>query len=260
MIINFPVQLRRPLIVIDVEATGLHVSKDKIIELALVKIDTDQSSESRVWRFNPGSQLTEEIIALTGITNADLQGQPGFGEKAKEIQEFIGDADFAGFNLMKLDLPLLVEEFLRLGLAFEIEGRSILDAQRIFHQMEKRNLQAAYRLYCGKELNEAHSALADAGASLDVLIAQLHKYPELGSDVQSISAQVGNMAGDAIDLVGRFIKNESGEVIINFGKYKGQRLDEVLKKDSGYYGWMMKGDFTLLTKKRLTEIKTGQKR
>ncbi len=229
-----------------------------MVELCLLKLHPDESEERKTWKFNPEVPIDAKISKLIGVTDEDVKGRPVFKDLAHKIYEFIGSADVAGFNLCKLDLPLLMEEFMRAGIEFDIAKRKIVDVQRIFHMMEKRNLAAAYQFYCGKELIDEHSAEADTVATFEVFFAQLNKYKELGDNVDAVVAATGNPNGNVVDIVGR-ITMENDRETFNFGKYKGQPVEDVLRKDPGYYGWMMNGDFTSYTKKKITEIRLRMK-
>ena len=252
-------QLKKQLVFLDIEATGLNLTKDRLVEIGLLKINPDNSQERKTWRFNPEMPMPEDIAKLIGITDEDLKDKPLFKTSAKDILHFIGSADLGGFNPFKLDLPMLMEEFLRAGIDFDLSKRKVIDVQRIFHTMEKRNLAAAYSFYCGKDLTNSHSAMADTEATYEVFEAQLDKYTELGENIDKVCAAIGDPADNIIDIVGRIVKHEDGSEMINFGKYKGQRVVDVLKKDPAYYNWMMKGDFTEYTKKKLTEIRLKMK-
>jgi DNA polymerase-3 subunit epsilon len=251
--------LTKPLVFLDVEATGLSVTKDRIVEIGAIKLMPGGEQERKVWRVNPEVSITPEIEKIIGISDNDVKAAPVFKTVAREILNFLGHADIAGYNPMKLDMPLIMEEMLRAGLEFEVGKRKIIDVQKIFHTMEKRNLAAALNFYCGKELKNEHSAMADTEATYDVFMAQLEKYQELGESVDSVSKAIGDPSENVVDIVGRIIKDESGREIFNFGKYRGQPVTDVLKRDPAYYGWMMKGDFTEYTKKKLTEIRLKMK-
>jgi len=252
-------QLKKQIVFLDIESTGLNLTKDRIVEIGLLKINTDHSQERKIWRFNPEIHIPEEITAIIGIRDEDVADKPLFKNLAKELQNFIGSADLGGFNIFKFDLPMIMEEFLRAGIDFDLSKRKVIDVQRIFHTMEKRNLSAAYAFYCGKELVDAHSAMADTDATFEVFAAQLEKYTELGDNVDSINAAIGNPDDNIIDLVGRIVRHEDGSEMFNFGKYKGHKVTDVLKKDPGYYNWIMTSDFTEYTKKKLTEIRLRMK-
>ena len=225
-----------------------------MVELCLLKLQPDGTEEKKTWKFDPEVPIDAKIAKLIGVTDEDVKGRPVFKSLAHNIYDFIGSADVAGFNLCKLDLPLLMEEFMRAGIEFDIAKRKIVDVQRIFHMMEKRNLAAAYQFYCGKELIDEHSAEADTVATFEVFFAQLGKYQELGDNVDAVVAATGNPNGNIVDIVGR-ITMENDRETFNFGKYKGQAIEDVLRKDPAYYGWMMNGDFTSYTKKKMTEIR-----
>jgi DNA polymerase-3 subunit epsilon len=255
--VNF--NLTKPLVFIDVEATGLSVSKDRMVELGAVKIMPNGDQERKVWRMNPEIPIVPDIEKIIGISDADVKDAPLFKSLAREIISFIGAADIAGYNPMKLDIPLLMEEIMRAGLEFDVTKRKVIDVQKIFHTMEKRNLAAAFNFYCGKELKNEHSAMADTEATYEVFMAQLDKYTELGDNVDSVSKAIGDPSENIVDIVGRIIKDEKGREVFNFGKYRGQAVTEVLSRDPAYYGWMMKGDFTEYTKKKLTEIRLRMK-
>lgn len=252
-------QLKKHLVFIDIEATGLNLTKDRLVEIGLLKIHPDNSQERKSWRFNPEIPIPQDIADLIGIHDEDVRDKPLFKNAAKDILHFIGSSDLAGFNPFKLDLPMLMEEFIRADVDFDLSKRKVIDVQRIFHTMEKRNLAAAYVFYCGKELDNSHSAMADTDATFEVFEAQLDKYKELGDDIDKVNTAIGNPSESIIDIVGRITRHEDGSEMINFGKYKGQKVVDVLTKDPGYYGWMMRGDFTEYTKKKLTEIKLKMK-
>ncbi len=251
--------LKKQIVFLDIESTGLNLTKYRIVEIGLLRINTDHTQERKIWRFNPEIPIPAEITAIIGIKDEDVADKPLFKTFAKELQNFIGSADLGGFNIFKFDLPMLMEEFIRAGIDFDLSKRKVIDVQRIFHTMEKRNLSAAYAFYCGKELIDAHSAMADTDATFEVFAAQLEKYEELGDNVESINAAIGNPDDNIIDLVGRIIRHEDGTEMFNFGKYKGQKVVDVLKRDPSYYSWIMNSDFTGYTKKKLTEIRLRMK-
>lgn len=256
---SLSIELKKPLVFLDIEATGLNVTKDRIIELSLIKLSPNGSEEKKTWKINPEVEIPENIVELTGISNESIKDMPLFKDLVNEINHFITGCDFAGFDIYRLDLPLLMEEYERAGHELEISKRKIVDVQRIFHFMEKRNLAAAYQFYCGKELLDSHGAEQDASATYEVFKAQIERYPQLGNTVEEISKSAGNPAGLNVDIVGRMVMNESGEEIFNFGKYRGQKVTDVLKKDPNFYNWMMNGDFPSYTKKKLTEIRLRMK-
>jgi DNA polymerase-3 subunit epsilon len=245
--------LKRPLVVFDLETTGTSVNLDRIVEFSFIKVMPEGTETIKTLRFNPGIPIPLEVSLIHGIYDDDVKEAPLFKIKAKELAEEFMGCDFAGFNSNKFDFPLLVEEFLRAGVEFDVENRRFVDAQRIFHIMEQRTLTAAYKFYCNKELINAHSAEADTLATLEVLKAQIERYENLENDVEflhNFTKQDKN-----VDLAGRIIYNKDGIPVFNFGKHKGKLVQEVFKTDFGYYDWMMNGDFAEDTKRRLTQIK-----
>lgn len=245
--------LKRPLIVFDLETTGVSVATDRIVEMSYIKVLPSGEEHTTTMRINPGIPIPLESSLIHGIYDADIADAPSFKEKAKELAEDFKGCDFAGFNSNKFDFPLLVEEFLRAGVDFDVENRKFIDAQRIFHMMEQRTLKAAYKFYCNKELLNAHSAEADTQATLEVLKAQIDHYEELENDMDflhNFTQQSRN-----VDLAGRIVLNEDGKEVFNFGKHKGKTVDFVFKTEPSYYQWMMDGDFALDTKRRLTQLK-----
>ena len=245
--------LNKPLVFFDLETTGVNVGMDHIVEICLYKVNPDQSTETLVQRLRPVDKngetmhIPEVTTAIHGISDADVADKPTFGEMAATIAEFIGDADLAGYNSNKFDVPLLVEEFLRQGYPFSLDGRRLIDVQNIFHKMEQRTLKAAYRFYCGKNLDNAHSADADTMATYEVLMAQMERYTDLPATVKELSDY---LAGDKrmADFAGRILYDQQGKEIFNFGKYKGQRVIDVFRRDRGYYSWLLDGDFPEYTK------------
>jgi DNA polymerase-3 subunit epsilon len=247
--------LKNPLVIFDLESTGLDVSKDRIVEISVIKIFPDGKEEVRTRRLNPGIPISPEATVVHGITNEDVKDCPVFKAIAKNLAAFLEGCDLAGYNSLKFDLPLLVEEFLRAGISIDFHKRRMIDVQNIFHKMEQRTLIAAYKFYCNSELEKAHSAEADTRATYDVLKAQLDHYPDLKNDVHFLadfSARTRNL-----DYAGRIIEGEDKEPVFNFGKYKGKKVKDVFASDPAYYAWMMNGDFTLDTKRILTEIRLG---
>lgn len=263
-------QLTRPLCFLDLETTGLNIGKDRIIEICIIKFKPDGSKEELVQRFNPEIPISLESMAVHGITNEELQNEPLFKDKAAFLIQFIDNSDFAGFNALKFDIPLLTEEFLRVGENFDVRTHHIIDVQNLFHKMEPRNLVAAYRFYCNKELENAHSALADTAATADVLFAQIDKYKETeiedkdGMTLKPITNKVADLANFSlfhpfVDLAGHLVYNEKGEEVFNFGKHKGKTVTNVFQIEPQYYDWMMKADFPLYTKKIITGIRLRSK-
>jgi DNA polymerase-3 subunit epsilon len=244
-------QLKRPLAFIDLETTGINVSTDRIIEIAIIKIMPDGSRLSKVKRINPGIPIPEESSQIHGITDEDLKDAPSFREVANELRQFLEGCDLAGYNSNRFDIPVLVEEFLRVGQKLDTAGRVFIDVQRIFHLMEKRTLEAAYQFYCQKDLRDAHSAEADAAATYEILEAQVGRYAELSGDVESLARFTAEE--DFVDFARRMVRKKGVE-IFNFGKYKGRPVREVLRDEPQYYDWMMKSDFALHTKQKLSEI------
>ena len=245
-------QLKRSLVFFDLETTGINVTKDRIVEISYLKIRPDGTEESRTWRVNPLVRIPEQATAVHGITNEDVKDCPPFAAIACDLAEQLADSDLAGFNSNRFDVPLLAEEFLRAQVDIDLSHRKFVDVLTIFHKMEPRNLKAAYKFYCGKDLTDAHQAEGDTKATYEVLMAQLDRYPELENDVDALS--VYSSFTNNVDYAGRMVYNDNGEAVIHFGKYNGQLVRDVLKKDPGYYGWIMQGDFALDTKKKLTDI------
>ncbi|MDR0756442.1 MAG: ribonuclease H-like domain-containing protein [Tannerella sp.] len=250
-------QLDRPLVFFDLETTGVNISKDRIVEISLLKIYPDGSEESKTRRINPEMPIPPEATKIHGITDEDVKDCPTFKVIAKSLAELIRDCDLAGFNSNRFDIPLLAEEFLRAKVNIELNSRRFVDVQTIFHKMEQRTLSAAYKFYCNKDLDHAHSAESDTKATYEVLKAQLERYPDdLQNDVKFLSDF--STFKDNVDFAGRMIYNENGEEVFNFGKYKSELVKNVLAKDPGYYSWIMNGDFALNTKQRLNEIRTRE--
>ncbi|HTS45990.1 MAG TPA: 3'-5' exonuclease [Puia sp.] len=243
--------LTKPLAVIDLETTGTNLSTDRIIEIAIIKILPDGSKLTKHKLINPEMPIPPASSDIHGITNDKVKDAPAFKQVANELKQFLDNCDLAGYNSNRFDIPLLMEEFLRIGMEFDTRGRKLVDVQRIFHMMEQRTLSAAYRFYCSKTLDGAHSAEVDANATWEILEAQLQKYPQLGNEVDSILKFTGE--DEIVDFARRFTM-ENGVEVFNFGKHKGRSVAEVLKIEPQYYDWMMKGDFPMHTKQKLTEI------
>ena len=249
--------LKKPLVFFDLETTGINITKDRIVEISYLKVMPDGKEECKTRRVNPQMPIPKEATAIHGISDEDVKDCPVFKELAKSLATQIEGCDLAGFNSNRFDIPMLAEEFLRADVDIDLCKRKFIDVQTIFHKMEQRNLVAAYKFYCDKELTDAHSAESDTRATYEVLKAQLDRYSELENSVDALSAF--SSFNNNVDFAGRMIYNESGEEVINFGKYKGQLVKDVFKKDIGYYGWMMQGDFALNTKQKLTEIRLRMK-
>ena len=244
-------QLTRPLAIIDVETTGTNLGIDRIVEIAIVRISTDGTKTVKRKLVNPEMAISKTSSEIHGITNEMVKDAPTFRQVANEVKQFLDNCDLAGYNSNRFDIPLLAEEFLRVGLDFEFKGRKLLDVQKIFHMMEQRTLGAAYKFYCNQTLADAHSAEADASATWEVLQAQVHKYPQLGVTLESIIQCIGE---DCIVDFARRMTLENGIEVFNFGKHKGRPVADVFKAEPQYYDWMMKGDFPLHTKQKLTEV------
>ncbi|HZW71253.1 MAG TPA: 3'-5' exonuclease [Hanamia sp.] len=244
-------QLTRPLVFIDLETTGTNIAIDRIIEIAIVKILPDKTRHVKHKLINPQMPIPKGSTDIHGITDEKVKDAPIFKEVANELKQFIDNADLSGYNSNRFDIPLLMEEFLRAGISIDMVNRRLLDVQTIFHMMEKRTLAAAYKFYCEKELQDAHSAEADASATWEILEAQLERYAHLGQTLDTVLQFTGEEK--FVDFARRFIMDNDVEVF-NFGKHKGRSVAQVLKAEPQYYDWMMKGDFPLHTKQKLTEI------
>ncbi len=245
--------LKNPLVFLDLETTGINIVTDRIVEISYLKVYPNGNEEQKTFRVNPGIPIPADVSAVHGIYDEDVKNSPSFKEIAKIVARDIEGCDLAGFNSNRFDIPLLVEELLRADVDIDIRKRKLVDVQAIFHKMEQRTLSAAYRFYCNADLEDAHSAAADTKATYEVLKAQLDRYPSLKNDVTSL-AEI-SAYGKNVDFAGRIVLDERGNEVINFGKYKGQKVTDVLRKDLGYYGWIMQSDFTLDTKRVLTNIK-----
>lgn len=251
--------------VFDLETTGTNIANDRIVEIAMIKVMPSGEEIEKTRRLNPEMPIPKETSLIHGIYDEDVKDEPNFKQVAKSMAQFLEGCDLAGFNILKFDVPVLVEEFLRANVEFDVESRRLLDAQKIFHLMEKRNLSAALKFYTGKELINAHSALADTQATLDVFKAQIERYD--GQEVfDLLGKKVGNIANDMdiideltnkkmIDLAGRMVYDDKGIERFNFGKHRGKPVLEVLQREPSFYDWMMKGDFPLDTKRKLTQLR-----
>lgn len=245
--------LTRPIIFFDLETTGTNITNDRIVEISVVKVFPDGTKQTRTRRINPGVHIPAEATAVHHISDDDVKDEPSFAAIAKGLLQVFDGCDIAGFNSNKFDVPLLVEEFARAGIRFDLTGRRFIDVQTIFHRMEQRTLSAAYKFYCGKNLDDAHSAAADTEATYQVLLSQLDRYPELKNDVDFLHAFSNQ--NDNIDLAGRIVRDSKGEPVFHFGKYRGCSVREVLRKDPSYYNWMLQGDFPQNTKDVMTALK-----
>ena len=246
-----PLQLNRPLAFIDLETTGVNLSSDRIIEIAIVKIMPDGTKQVKRKILNPQIPIPQGSSDIHGFTDEMVKGSPTFKEVANELKQFIDTSDLSGYNSNRFDIPLLMEEFLRAGIQIDMSNRRMVDVQHVFHMMERRTLGAAYQFYCNKQLCDAHSAEADATATWEILEAQTLRYQNLGNTLDSILEFTGEEK--IVDFARRMVIENDVEVF-NFGKYKGRSVTEVLKAEPQYYDWMMKGDFSLHTKQKLTEI------
>ena len=251
----FPMKLNltKPLAFFDLETTGVNVGNDRIVEISILKLNPDGSRDVKTKRINPTIPIPKDSSDIHGIYDKDVKDCPAFKNVAHELEKFIQNCDLAGYNSNKFDVPLLVEEFLRAGIEFDIKGRKLVDVQNIFHQMEQRTLSAAYKFYCKKELTNAHSAEADISATCEILEAQLDRYPELQNDVNFL--HTFSYKTKSVDLAGRIIYNAKGVEVFNFGKHTGKSVEEVFKNEPSYYKWMMDGDFPLYTKRVITNIR-----
>jgi len=246
-------KLKRPIVFLDLETTGLNVSSDRIVEISFLKISPNGKEQWMTSRVNPEMPIPPKVTAIHGISDADVADAPTFREISKNLAAFLEGCDLAGYNAIKFDIPVLAEEFLRTNNDFNFRKRRYVDVQVIFHKKEQRTLTAAYLFYCKKDLEGAHGSKADTAATYEVLKSQLDRYPDLENDVEKLAdfSSFGNNA----DFAGRIIVDENGVEIFNFGKHKGKPVETVFAEEPSYYSWMMNGDFPLYTKKVLTEIK-----
>ena len=245
--------LKNPLVFFDLETTGININTDRIVEICYLKVFPNGNEEAKTMRINPGMHIPEESSAIHGIHDEDVANCPTFKEVARDIAKDIEGCDLAGFNSNRFDIPVLAEEFLRAEVDIDMSKRKFIDVQVIFHKMEQRTLSAAYKFYCEKSLEDAHTAEADTRATYEVLKAQLDRYPELKNDTTYLSDY--SSFNRNVDFAGRMVYDDKGIEVFNFGKYKGQSVSDILKKDPGYYGWILNGEFTLNTKNVLTKIR-----
>ena len=245
--------LKKPLAFIDLETTGTNLGSDRIVEIAIVKLLPDGNRSTKRKLINPEMPIPTQASDIHGITNEMVKEAPTFKQVAQELKQMLDGCDIGGYNSNRFDIPLLVEEFIRVEVDFDMKGRRLLDVQKIFHLMEPRTLSAAYKFYCEKTLENAHSAEADAAATAEILESQLKRYPELGDSVDSVLKVIGEEV--IVDFARRF-SVENGVEVFNFGKHKGRPVADVLRSEPQYYDWMMRGDFPRHTKQKLTEIYT----
>lgn len=253
--------LNNPIIFFDLETTGTNIQKDRIVEICCTKVYPNGKEESKCRRLNPEMPIPKEATAVHHITDDDVKDQPTFRQVANSMKQFFEGCDLAGFNSNRFDIPMLIEEFHRAGIDFDISKRKLIDVQNIYHKLEPRTLVAAYKYYCHKDLEEgihvegqdvkAHSALADVTATYEVLKAQLDKYPDILKNDMGELAKFSSR-DNVVDFAGRMIYNEDGQVVFNFGKYKGRKVFDIFKQDPSYYDWMQRGDFAYDTKHKLT--------
>lgn len=246
--------LKRPIAFFDLETTGINTATDRIVEIAILKIMPDGSQQKKRMLLNPEMKIPKASSDIHGITDEMVKDAPTFKQVANEIMQFLDNCDLGGYNSNKFDIPVLIEEFLRVQINFDMTNRRMVDVQKIFHKMEQRTLTAAYKFYCNKDLTDAHSALSDATATFEVLNAQLEKYTQIGRSVEDIIAFTGEEK--FIDIARRFVY-QNGKPAFNFGKHKGKLVEEVFEKEPQYYDWMMRGDFPLHTKQKLSEMFTA---
>jgi len=249
--------LNNPLIFFDLETTGTNVGCDRIVEISYLKVFPNGEEESKTRLINPEMPIPPQVTAIHGISDEDVKDAPTFKMIAKSLAAQIEGCDLAGYNSNRFDIPLLAEEFLRADVDIDLMRRKFVDIQTIFHKKEPRTLAAAYKFYCDKDLENAHSAASDTKATYEVLQAQLDRYPDLKNDVASLSEY--SSFNNHVDFAGRVIYNEKKQEVVNFGKYKGRLVEDVFREDPGYYGWIMQGDFALHTKKVFTAIKLRKK-
>ncbi|MDE5686528.1 MAG: 3'-5' exonuclease [Paramuribaculum sp.] len=245
--------LQRPIIFFDLETTGTNITHDRIVEISIIKVLPSGEEIEKTRRINPEMPIPAEATAVHHITDEDVASEPTFKQVAKSLKEMFTDCDIAGFNSNRFDIPLLLEEFHRAGIVLDMSKTRLVDVQTIYHKLEPRNLTAAYRFYCGKNLDDAHSASADTRATLEVLKAQLERYSELTNDIKSLSEFSSH--GRNVDFAGRLVFNDDNKEVINFGKYKGKIAEDVLRNDPGYYSWIQQGDFQQNTKDAFARIR-----
>lgn len=257
--------LQKPLAFFDLETTGTNVATDRIIEICILKVNINGTKENFFYRINPGIPIPKEATSVHGITDQNVKEEKSFKDIAKGLKECLKDCDLAGYNSNRFDIPLLMEEFLRAKIDFDIENRKLVDVQNIFHQMEPRTLKAAYKFYCDKNLDQAHSAEADTEATYKILVKQLERYDgatfeyKQGKSIKPFTGIVADLhtfsnLHQTVDFAGRMIYNQAGEIVFNFGKHKGKPVFEIFEQEPSYYHWMQQGDFPLYTKKKLEQL------
>jgi len=245
--------LKKPLVILDLETTGVSIASDRIVEFSALKVSPGDAEEWLTLRINPGIPISPEATSVHGITDADVANEPSFKDVARRIASFIEGCDLAGFNSMRFDIPILCEEFLRVNVDFNPARHRYVDVQVIFHKKEQRTLSAAYKFYCKMELENAHSAKADTAATYEILKAQLDRYPDLENDIEKLSSF--SAYNNNADLAGRIVFNDECTEVFNFGKHKGKPVEQVFRQEPSYYSWMMNGEFPLNTKQVITAIK-----
>lgn len=253
----FPMTLHRPLAVFDIESTGVSPRVDRIIELAVIRIHPDGRIDNRTWLVNPTLPIPLETTAIHGISDAHVADCPTFAEVAREILDYFENCDLAGFNVDRFDIPMLCEEFLRAGIFFDVDSRRVIDAQKIFHQREPRNLAAALAFYCKEEHTDAHGALADAEATLKVLGGQLARYDDLPRDIEALDRLLNPRDPFAADRSGK-LRWQDGEIVIHFGRKKGKKLRDLVEQDPGFLKWILKNDFPMDTRKIVEDALNGR--
>ena len=248
--------LTKPICFFDLETTGTNIARDRIVEISILKIFPNGNKTSKTWLVNPQIPIPGEATAIHGITDAKVAGEPTFKTLSREIYQMIKDSDLGGYNSNRFDIPLLAEEMLRAEVDFDMKNMVSVDVQTIFHKMEKRTLEAAYKFYCDKELKSAHSAEADTLATYEVLLSQLDRYPELENNVKKLAEF--STRNNNLDFAGFLGRDENGEAIFTFGKHNGKKVEDILDNEPGYFGWILNADFPLYTKKVLTQIKLSR--
>ena len=247
------INLNRPICFFDLETTGAKVGKDRIVEIAILRVDIDKTESQKVWRINPEMEISIQATQVHGITNKMIKSEPNFAYYSDEIYQFITDCDLSGFNAIKFDIPILVEELIRANIQFDFTDVRMIDTQVIYHKKEPRNLSAALKYYCDKDLENAHSALDDTIAAYEVFKAQLDKYDDLVPDMDFLNEY--SKRNNNLDFAGKIRLDSDNDATFAFGKYTGQKVVDVFKIDQGYYSWIMKGDFPEYTKKIVTNLK-----